>query len=555
MFIVAMLLVAGLAEGVGVASFLPLLAATDGANQLTSSGQNDTQLQKTFEQVFEFVGYHPSFGELLVLIAALFWVKSAIIMYGRTMVGFAEMRLQTDLRLELLNALMFAKWSYFTGQPVGKLANAFTTEATRASGTLSDVFQMLTMGTQVLIYLCVASLVSWEATLTGLLAGCGIFVLMHYFVIMARKAGREVNKSYDKMLAQLVDTLSGIKPIKAMAYEEMVAPLLESEAEVLNKASRRQVISAAGLQNLSDPLLTSILCAALFGAVVVLRFDWSALLLMGLVFYRTINRMNMLQAAYQKMVAKESFVYALAEKFRAANSARESYVGSKDLQLDAEIRVEHVSLSFGEKEVLKDLSMSIPANKMISIVGPSGSGKSTLVDILVGFYRPDSGEVFVDGEPLEEADIKNFRKSIGYVPQELIMFNDSILSNITIGDPDISEDDVVEALKAAGAWDFVSAWSAGLQKPVGERGTQLSGGQRQRIALARALVRRPRLLILDEPTTALDPETEAEICETLKALKSHMTILAISHQRALSEIADIKYYMEDGQAKLDLATA
>lgn len=548
LYIMSLLLIAGLAEGIGIASFLPLLAAT-GDNQVGGASEGgETELQQWFDSLFDFLGYTPGFGELLVLIAILFWTKSIIIMYGRVLVGFAEMRFQTDLRLELLRALMFARWSYFTEQPVGTLANSFTTEATRASGTLSDVFQMLSMGTQVVIYLGIASLVSWEATVAGILGGTFIFIFMHRFVIMARRAGRDVNKSYNNMLARLVDSLSGIKPIKAMAYEDRVAPLLEAEAEELNSASRRQVISNAALQNLNEPVLVTMLCGALFGAVFVLKFEWSALLLMGLVFYRTINRMNMLQAAYQNLVAKESFVATISDKFRAATAAREMYQGDDKIELKREIKADNLTMSFGEKGVLKGLSIEIPVNKMVSIIGPSGAGKSTLVDIIVGFHRPDSGEIFIDGKPLATADIRHWRQSIGYVPQELIMFNDTILANITFGAPEFTEQDAIEALKAAGAWDFVSSWSAGLHSPVGERGTQLSGGQRQRISLARALVRKPRLLILDEPTTALDPKTEAEICETLSLLKGRMTILAISHQKALSKIADMEYRLVEGCA-------
>ncbi|MFW6084986.1 MAG: ATP-binding cassette domain-containing protein, partial [Gemmatimonadota bacterium] len=152
-----------------------------------------------------------------------------------------------------------------------------------------------------------------------------------------------------------------------------------------------------------------------------------------------------------------------------------------------------------------------------------------------------SGEILVDGIPLSRFESHSWRRGIGYVPQEFLLFHDSIRRNVTLGNDDIPDDQVKRALRSAEAWDFVSRLPGGIEHSVGERGAMLSGGQRQRIAIARALAEQPRLLILDEATTALDPETEKEICDTLVKLKHEVTILAISHQSALREVADIVY--------------
>ncbi len=166
--------------------------------------------------------------------------------------------------------------------------------------------------------------------------------------------------------------------------------------------------------------------------------------------------------------------------------------------------------------VLKNITIEIPSRTFTSIIGPSGAGKTTLVDLVTGLFEPIKGQVLIDGVPLPELDLRKWRRMIGYVPQDTILLHDSIFSNVTLGEPSFSEEDVEHALKAAGAWDFINAMPEGVQTIVGERGAKLSGGQRQRIAIARALVHRPQLLILDEATSALDPETEAAICQTLK---------------------------------------
>jgi ATP-binding cassette subfamily C protein len=169
---------------------------------------------------------------------------------------------------------------------------------------------------------------------------------------------------------------------------------------------------------------------------------------------------------------------------------------------------------------------------------------------VLGLVTPTSGRVLVDGVDLADADLFAWRRHIGYVPQELVLFNDSVRANIVFGRDGLTDDDVRRALKDAEALDFVEAMPQGLDTPVGERGTALSGGQRQRLALARALVHSPDLLVLDEATTALDPATEAEICRTLRRLAGQRTILAISHQPRIAEIADLVVEVADGSARV-----
>ena len=298
---------------------------------------------------------------------------------------------------------------------------------------------------------------------------------------------------------------------------------------------------------MSEPALFSFLGLGLFVAIVIFNFEISSLLVLALVFYRAVNRMTTLQSLFQNLVNTESFVKAVSLKIEEAQEAREKFTGSQPPVLERGITARNVEISYGEKQVLKNVSLEVPKGSMTSIIGPSGSGKTTFVDLIIGLNRPDDGEIYVDDTPLQDIDIRAWRRRIGYVPQELFLFNDTILANVTLHDPSISEDDAMAALKGAGAWEFVSALPAGVGSIVGERGAQLSGGQRQRIALARAMARKPDLLILDEPTTALDPDTEAEICATLSQLSGSVTILAISHQKALRDAADVRYRIDGGR--------
>jgi ATP-binding cassette subfamily C protein len=200
-----------------------------------------------------------------------------------------------------------------------------------------------------------------------------------------------------------------------------------------------------------------------------------------------------------------------------------------------------VSFGFGHRLVLDDVSMTIPADRLTVLMGPSGIGKTTLVDLLLGLYAPHRGRILVDGTPLTELDLRAWRGMIGYVPQEIILFHDTVFANLALGDPAITAERAKSALETAGAWPFVASLPKGLMTTVGERGLQLSGGQRQRIALARALLFEPKLLVLDEVTSALDPGTEAEICANVRALDGRLTIIAITHRPAWVDVADQLY--------------
>jgi len=262
---------------------------------------------------------------------------------------------------------------------------------------------------------------------------------------------------------------------------------------------------------------------------------------------RVLGQLSKIQKQYQKLVTMESAFWSLRKAIKQANKAREVSGGNEQPRLESAIRLDRVSFAYGEKKVLQDVSLTIPTRSLTTIIGSSGAGKTTLVDLIIGLYAPGSGAVYLDETPLTRIDLKQWRHKLGYVPQEQLLLHDSILTNVTLGDPQLTEADAEHALKEANAWEFVSALPDGMHSSVGERGTKLSGGQRQRIMIARALAHRPSVLILDEPTSALDPASEALISETLRRLRKDYTILAISHQPALAESADVVYQLQNGE--------
>jgi ATP-binding cassette subfamily B protein len=196
---------------------------------------------------------------------------------------------------------------------------------------------------------------------------------------------------------------------------------------------------------------------------------------------------------------------------------------------------------------LHNLSFSIEPGEILGIVGPSGSGKSTLVSLVFGFLSPTSGKVLIDGRDSCLIDPNSFREKLGVVPQEIVLFSGTIMENVAYGRPGASEEDVVEALKLAHAWDFVSSLKDQIYTKLADGGMRLSGGQKQRLALARALIRKPRVLLLDEATSAVDPETEKRLTETIKTLSPGRTIVIVSHRMESVKFCDKVLTLANGR--------
>ena len=231
--------------------------------------------------------------------------------------------------------------------------------------------------------------------------------------------------------------------------------------------------------------------------------QFATVMVLVVLLSRVLSQMGKVQQTYQPMVMHESAFWSIRQTIEQADKAREISSGAQDVTLTKGIRFEHVSFGYDDTQVLKDVSLDIPAKSLTTIIGPSGTGKTTFIDLIIGLYQPDSGTVYLDDTPLQQINLEQWRHKLGYVPQEQILLHDSIMINVTFGDPDMSPADAEAALRAAGAWEFVSAMPEGMDSSVGERGARLSGGQRQRIMIARALAHKPEVLSLihiSEPT-------------------------------------------------------
>jgi ATP-binding cassette subfamily C protein len=546
------LVLGGLAEGIGVSSLLPVMrVAANGAPGLAGA----TALERGLDAALTSVGLTPSTHTLFALVLVGVVLKAGLTLLANRQVGYAVAQMTTSLRLDLISALLATRWSYYVHQPIGVIANSVALEATSAADAYLRGTTILALFVQAVVFATVASLVSWRATIVALAAGLLIAAVLNRLVRMARRAGKRQVARTRALLARLTDTLQAVKPLKAMAREPLIAPVLEGETQRLNRALEHEVMSRAALEALQDPLVMLFLAGSLYTGLTYFAMPLADLIILVLLCARIVGSFGKMQKEAQRMVVRESAFFAVRDLIQEAHAAVEVASGGRPPSLVREIRLAGVSFTHEVQPVLRDADMVVPAGSLTVLTGPSGAGKTTVVDLITGLLQPSAGAVLVDGVPLGEIAIREWRTKIGYVPQETLMLHQSVAHNVTLGDPTVSPADVAAALKAAGAEEFVAALPALSDTLVGERGLRLSGGQRQRLALARALVRKPTLLVLDEATTALDPATERAICETLRALRGSMTLIAICHHGRLVELADLVYRVEGTRIELVRAGA
>jgi len=550
LLMLAALLLAGVAEGASLSALLPLLniAMHGGGDAANNAPAHLNAFERRTNELLDYLGISPSIEVMLAIIVIGGTLKGLLLLVANKQVGYTAAQVTTDLRLELMRAILRCRWEYFISQPIGRLTNALATEANRSSDAFVDGSLMITLLIQALVYSAVAIAISWRATLAGLFTGLVIVGISHIFVRMARKAGKRQTSLLASLVARLTDTLQSVKPLKAMSREHLTDTVLARETSRLNQALRRQVYSKAVLISVQEQMLILAIAAGMFVALVQFRMPLATVIMLAIVMGSMLRQFSKVQRQYQRLTIGESAFLSLKRTIGKAVETEEVFVGSHAPSLQHGICLEAVSFGYGEHRVLDRVSMEIPAGSLTTLVGPSGAGKTTIIDLITGLLQPQSGTLRVDGMPLQEIHLKAWRRMIGYVPQETMLLHDTVLHNVTLGDPELGRDDTECALKKAGAWEFVAAMAHGMDSIVGERGGRLSGGQRQRIMIARALVHRPALLILDEATSALDPASEAAICNTLEQLHGRLTILAISHQVALVGAADRVYRLEKDRA-------
>jgi ATP-binding cassette subfamily C protein len=364
--------------------------------------------------------------------------------------------------------------------------------------------------------------------------------------------GKDLTDNRQQQYRNISEFVGGMKVVKSLNVERVYFDRFRDTLERLRQDSMAYVSAnstASALFQIANGLGLAIF---VYVALVGFQLSLAQVIVMLFVFWRVSPRFMELQTNVQQLLM-ELPAFGRMQAVRANfDAAREPELTADAASVPAprrEVALRDVSFSFqeGGQPILNRVSLSLPAGKVSALIGPSGAGKSTIADILLGLLEPSEGQLVVDGVPVEGAGRRIWRQRVAYVPQEIFLLHDSIAANLRLAAPDASDVELWLALEAAQASAFVAELDAGLQTVVGERGIRLSGGERQRIALARALLRKPSLLILDEATSALDWQNQALIAKSIESLRGSMTILTIAHRPSMIAFADWVIAMEQGR--------
>jgi len=534
------IVISGLAESLSILTMLPLLqlGLVRGDNQ-TTINEDGSNLTEAFNIFFSSLGVEPTLIILLSLIVTMFAVKSLATLIAQAYVGIVSARVSSDLRLDLIKVLLSASWNFLTKKSSGRFSNSFSSEAQRASNTYLSAWNMVSSVIQTLMFVFASAMVSTEILFYGLGAGILIMSLLHWTVVLSRLAGQSETILMNELISRLNDTLHGIKPIIVMGLSWPILKILRRDTEGLRQAQNKQAFAMAAQGNLPEPLMIFILACGVYYGLEYTDVTLAHIFVVALFFNRMVGRITKFQKFYQMINVSQSAYHSIHEIISEAKESILPNNGSQVIRaLEKSISIKNMSFSYDQTPVFSNLNLEIPAKKLTTITGPSGVGKTTIADLISGLLSPSSGEILIDGKSQRDIDMSAWRQRIGYVPQELFLFHETIRNNITLREETINDKEIWHVLQRCGAQEFISELDEKLDTVIGERGSKLSGGQRQRIMIARALIRDPEIIILDEATTSLDPEIEKNICSSIKEISKSVTILAISHQSAMKEAAD-----------------
>lgn len=548
--VVAGMIASGVFEGLGFAAVLPLLALL-----VEGGGEGDSELYQSFEQAFAKVGLPFEFDLVLIAIVVTLLMKSLISAGVSIFVDYSMLLVGRDNRAALIHALSAARWRYFTTQPSGVLTNLVSFEADRAAGSFGSIHRFTDAALRLVIFFVIGLSLSPIAMALGVILGLASLVVLQPLIRMARSAGSGETINLRSLVSDLTQTLFIFKPLKAMGSEGRFLNMIGALNRDLNQARRLAVVSKKILGLSQELMILALISGGLYVGFRIYEVPVSEMMFAALLLVRIHNQIGEIQKRYQSIANTQPVFAQMQATQQEIEGEKELWRGTKSVPADVTIVFENIHFDYDSHPVLKGVCVTIPSRRLTLITGPSGSGKTTIIDLLCGFHVPGDGRILVNNTNLNDLDIRAWRQAIGYLPQTPTLLNQSIRENVTYYNPDILHKDVEEALRMAGAWEFISELPEGIDTLVGERGSMFSGGQQQRIALARALVHKPRLLILDEPTASVDADTERLICNQLQKIKSDMTVVAISHQPALGRISDVVYQLEDGRISTDAAPA
>ncbi len=459
-----------------------------------------------------------------------------------------------DMRMEIYNKILSLPLGFFSQERKGDIIARMSGDVQEVENSITGSLDMIIKNPILIIfYLGTLIAISWKLTVFVLVFAPLMIWLMGVIGRNLKKKSTEAQALWSDTMSQVEETLGGLRVIKAFLAEKVMSLRFGKVTDAMRRKNARVATRQALAHPVSEFLGTVMICIVLCvgGALIVgdnSFIDAPTFIYFMTILYSIIQPIKDLSKAAYNIPKGLASMERIDRILDARNTVKDSEGARNIGSLEESIRFEGVGFSYdGSRQILSDINLEIPKGKTIAIVGASGGGKSTLVDLIPRFYDVNEGRITLDGTDIREFRLDSLRALMGNVNQEPILFNDTIFNNIAFGVEGATEEQVVEAAKIANAHEFIMEKEDGYQTNVGDRGCKLSGGQRQRISIARAILKNPPILILDEATAALDTESERAVQEALERLMNNRTTIAIAHRLSTIKDADEIIVIDDGR--------
>ncbi|MBQ8021923.1 MAG: ABC transporter ATP-binding protein [Bacteroidales bacterium] len=486
-------------------------------------------------------------GVMTLLKTACYFGSSAVMIPIRTGV-------LRDIRMQLYNKLLGLNLGFFSQERKGDIIARMSGDVGEVENSIMSVLDMLIKNPiLIIIYFAVLLFISWELTLFTIVVVPVLGWIMGVIGRQLKKKSLAAQELWSDTMSQVEETLGGLRVIKAFVAERKMSARFAGITDGLRsktaKVSTRQALAHPVSEFLGTILIGIVLC---FGGSLILSdnapIDAPTFIFYMVILYSIINPLKDFSKASYSIPKGMASMERIDRILNAPNPIKDPAAPASFGDFEKDIVFDHVDFCYEEgKPILRDINLKVEKGRTVAIVGESGAGKSTLVDLSPRFYDVTGGSIRIDGKDLRELRMTDLRARMGYVNQEPILFNDTIFNNIAFGVENATMEQVVEAAKIANAHDFIMEKEEGYMTNIGDRGMKLSGGQRQRISIARAILKNPPILILDEATASLDTESERLVQEALDRLMSSRTTIAIAHRLSTIKNSDEIIVMHEGR--------
>lgn len=491
-------------------------------------------------------------GICIVIVIAIFF-KNLFIYSAFRMIVPMRNKVMTRFRSDLFDKILQLPIGYFTEKRKGDIMSRMSNDITEIEFSVVSVMEALIREPlTIIIYLSIMIFLSPSLSLF-------LFILLPVtgFIIgkISKSLKKQSNVSQEQqgfLLSILDETLSGLRVIKAFNAESLMRNRFENNNRTLNKIR----VSMALRRDLASPLsefmgVLVLSCILWFGGRLVLNneigLEPGAFIIYIVFFTQIISPAKAFSTAFYNVQRGTAAIARVEEVLKAANTVNETANALEFKGFEKSIELKNVTFKYEDVTILEDINLTIERGKTIALVGSSGAGKSTLADLIPRFHDVSSGELLIDGKNIKEFSLKSIREQMGIVTQEPILFNDTIAANIALGKPTASMEEIETAAKVANAYQFIVKKEDQFNSNIGDRGSKLSGGERQRLTIARAVLKNPPILILDEATSSLDTESEKLVQDAINNMMKNRTSIVIAHRLSTIRHADEIIVLQKGR--------